>query len=329
MQDQWQEPKETTTVSYGGDEKAWRLVESLAQGSLQEQRSARRWKVFFRFLTFGWLFALVGVLYSAMHVNDMAMPVVSDKYTALVDISGQIGGGDVEADNVVTSLRAAFKDKGTQAVVLRINSPGGSPVQSGYIYDEIQRLRDLHPDTKLYAVIVDIGASGGYYIASAADEIYADKASLVGSIGVISSGFGFVKAMDKLGITRRTYTAGENKAFLDPFESVDQDAAGLWQESLDTIHQQFIDAVKEGRGERLKDNPDIFTGMVWSGEKAKELGLIDGLGSTGYVAREIIGEEYIQDFTLRLTPLEEFARNLGAGVSAAFVKVLGADLVLK
>ncbi|OED41645.1 peptidase S49 [Endozoicomonas sp. (ex Bugula neritina AB1)] len=324
MQDQWQEPKQSSD-SYGGDDKAWKLVETLAQSSLKEQRRSRRWGIFFKVLTFCWLFSLVGVIYTSTKVSDITSSASTGKHTALVEIDGQIGGGDVSADTVVTGLRKAFEDKGTQAVILRINSPGGSPVQSGYIYDEVRRLRGLHPDIKLYAVIMDIGASGGYYIASAADEIYADKASLVGSIGVISSGFGFVEAMNVVGVTRRTYTSGENKAFLDPFQPVDKNAAALWQTSLDTIHQQFIDAVKAGRGDRLVDNSNIFTGMVWSGEKAKELGLVDGLGSTGYVAREIVGEEDILDFTSRISPLEKFARDFGAGVSATMVKTLGAN----
>lgn len=328
MQDNWREPERNSGKS-AGDQRAWGLVESLAKGALKEQRRARRWGIFFKLLTFGWLFFSVGVIYKAIQISEVSVPSASGKHTALVEIDGQIGGGDVSADFVVTGLRAAFEDKGAEAVILRINSPGGSPVQSGYIYDEIKRLRAVHKEIPLYAVIVDIGASGGYYIASAADEIYADKASLVGSIGVISSGFGFVKAMDKVGVTRRTYTSGENKAFLDPFQVVDKEAAALWQESLDTIHQQFIKAVKDGRGDRLVNNPDLFSGMVWSGEQAKTLGLVDGLGSAGYVAREIVGEEEIVDYTSRRTPLERFARDFGAGVSATFVKALGAGLQLR
>ena len=324
MKDQWQEPEAPPGGSMGED-KAWKLVETLAQSSLKEQRRSRRWGIFFKLLTFCWLFVLAGGLYTNLQLGETSAPTASGKYTALVEINGQIGSGDVSADTITTGLRAAFESKGTQAVILRINSPGGSPVQSGYVYDEIRRLRTLHPDIKLYAVIMDLGASGGYYIASAADEIYADKASLVGSIGVIASGFGFVEAMDNLGVTRRVYTAGENKAFMDPFQAVDKKAAKLWQASLDTIHQQFITAVKTGRGERLQDNPDIFSGMVWSGEKAKTLGLVDGLGSAGYVAREVVGAEDIVDFTSRLTPLERFARDFGAGVSATLVKVLGGD----
>lgn len=326
MQDKWRESSSGAASGEDGrmgNDRSWDLVESLAKGALLEQRRSRRWSVFFKLLTFGWLFFSVAVIYNATNVSDVSMSAGTGEHTALVDIDGQIGGGDVDADAVVTGLRSAFEDPGTKAVILRINSPGGSPVQSGYIYDEILRLRDIHKETPLYAVIMDIGASGGYYIAAAADEIYADKASLVGSIGVISSGFGFVGAMEKLGVTRRTYTSGENKAFLDPFQSVDQGAAVKWQQSLDTIHRQFIDVVKAGRSDRLVDNADIFSGMVWSGEQAKQLGLIDGLGSAGYVAREIVGEEEIVDYTSRLSPLEKFARDFGVGVSATLVEALG------
>ena len=327
MQDKWREPSNVEAGSRRKDavdgERAWGLVETLAKGALQEQRRSRRWGILFKLLTFCWLFFCVGVIYNATHNSSAGEVAGSIEHTALVDLNGQIGGADVDADTVVTGLRAAFADPNTKAVILRINSPGGSPVQSGYLYDEIRRLRTLHKDTPLYAVIMDIGASGGYYVAAAADEIYADKASLVGSIGVISSGVGFVEAMDKLGITRRTYTSGENKAFLDPFQAVDPDAAAKWQHSLDTIHQQFIQAVKDGRGGRLSDDADIFSGMVWSGEQAKQLGLVDGLGSAGYVAREVVGQEEIVDYTARMTPLEKFAREFGAGVSATLVEMFG------
>ncbi|MGI9281537.1 MAG: S49 family peptidase [Endozoicomonas sp.] len=304
--------------------RAWKLVEDLAQGALKEQRRARRWGIFFKLLTFTWLFVSIGVVYNAMQVDASGAPT-STSHTALVELNGVIGTDDVNADSVVTGLRAAFEDKGTKGVILRINSPGGSPVQSGYIYDEIRRLRDLYPETPLYAVVMDIGASGGYYVAAAADKIYADKASLVGSIGVISSGFGFVEAMKKLGVTRRTYTAGEFKAFNDPFQPQDSEATQRWQQSLDTIHNQFINVVKQGRGDRLAEDSDIFSGMVWTGEQAVELGLLDGLGSSGYVAREVIGEEEIVDFSLRLTPFERFARDFGVGVASTAVKVLGLD----
>ena len=327
MQDKWQDSTPDRQESLN-DSRAWGLVESLATGALQEQRRSRRWGIFFKLLTFCWLFFFMAVIHNATRLSHVSLDESTGEHTALVDIDGQIGGNDVSADIVVSGLRAAFADANTQAVIVRINSPGGSPVQSGYIYDEIRRLRSINKETPLYAVITDIGASGGYYIAAAADKIYADKASLVGSIGVISSGFGFVEAMDKLGITRRTYTSGENKAFLDPFQSVDREAAAQWQTSLDTIYQQFIDAVKAGRGDRLADNPEIFSGMVWSGQQASELGLVDGLGSTSFVAREVVGAEDIVDYTFRLSPLEKFARELGAGVSATLVEALGSDFQL-
>lgn len=327
MQDKWQDSTPDRQESLN-DSRAWGLVESLATGALQEQRRSRRWGIFFKLLTFCWLFFFMAVIHNATRLSHVSLDESTGEHTALVDIDGQIGGNDVSADIVVSGLRAAFADANTQAVIVRINSPGGSPVQSGYIYDEIRRLRSINKETPLYAVITDIGASGGYYIAAAADKIYADKASLVGSIGVISSGFGFVEAMDKLGITRRTYTSGENKAFLDPFQSVDRKAAAQWQTSLDTIYQQFIDAVKAGRGDRLADNPEIFSGMVWSGQQASELGLVDGLGSTSFVAREVVGAEDIVDYTFRLSPLEKFARELGAGVSATLVEALGSDFQL-
>ncbi|WP_263079973.1 S49 family peptidase [Endozoicomonas sp. Mp262] len=321
--DKWREPE--NAMPAGEDGKAWKLLESLAMSSLKEQRRARRWGIFFKLLTFVWLFLMAGLVYKSVIV-DVAAVSSSGAHTALVELNGVIGeGGEASADNVVTGLRAAFEDKGTRAVVLRINSPGGSPVQSGYIYDEIVRLRKLYPETPLYSVITDMGASGGYYVASAADAIYANKASLVGSIGVISSGFGFVEAIERLGITRRTYTAGEHKAFMDPFQPMDKEVTGHWQASLDTIHQQFIDSVKHGRGDRLANDPDIFSGMVWTGEKARELGLVDGLGSTGYVAREVIGEENIMDFTPRLTPLERFARDFGVGATRVMLSVMGGN----
>lgn len=321
MEDYWKESEQT--LSGKDDGRAWKLIENLAEGALKEQRRSRRWGIFFKLLTFTWLFVSVGIFYSALRV-DVSGPDSSEGHTALVDIGGVIADGrDASADTIVGGLRAAFKDSGTKGVILRINSPGGSPVQSGYVYDEMRRLKGLYPDTPLYSVITDIGASGGYYIAAAADKIYADKASLVGSIGVISSGFGFVEAMGKLGVTRRTYTAGDFKAFNDPFQPMDEEAAIRWQVSLDSIHEQFINAVKTGRSDRLADDDVIFSGMVWTGENAMALGLVDGLGSAGFVAREVIGQENIIDFTSRLSPFEKFARDFGVGVSTALINVLG------
>lgn len=208
---------------------------------------------------------------------------------------------------------------------MRINSPGGSPVQSGYVYDEIRRLRGEYPDIKLYAVITDLGASGAYYIASAADQIYADKASLVGSIGVTAAGYGFVGTMEKLGVERRTYTAGEHKAFLDPFQPQKPEETAFWQSVLETTHKQFIASVKQGRGERLKDkeHPELFSGLIWSGEQALGLGLVDALGSAGYVARDVVGEKDLVDFTVKESPFDRFSKRLGASVAEHLAMWMG------
>ena len=255
----------------------------------------------------------------------------ADEYTALVNLRGVIAAGEeASADFIVTGIRAAFEAEGTKAVVLRINSPGGSPVQSGYVYDEIKRLRTLYPDTLLYAVISDIGASGAYYIAAAADEIYADKASLVGSIGVVASGFGFVDTMEKLGIERRLYTAGANKGFLDPFSKEKTEEVDFWESVLNKTHDQFITKVKEGRGSRLVIDEDIFSGLIWNGEQALEMGLIDGLGSAGYVAREIVGAETIVDFTPQPDPFERLTKSLGVAAGSAISKILtSADVSIR
>ena len=225
-----------------------------------------------------------------------------------------ISSDEVNADMIMSGLQAAFEDKKTQGVILRINSPGGSPVQAGQMYDEIKRLRTLHPKTPLYVVVDDICASGGYYVAAAADRIYVDKASLVGSIGVLMDGFGFTKAMDKLGVERRLLTAGENKGFLDPFSPADAKQEEFAKVMLAEIHQQFIDVVRKGRGKRLKETPDMFSGLVWSGAKSIELGLSDGYGSTDYVAREIIKAEDIVDFTPQEGLASKLAGRLGVSI---------------
>lgn len=303
-------------------EKEWQLIEKMVGSINSEQKSARRWGIFFKLLTFFYLFVVVLLLKpSGLDSADVS---VDGQFTALVDIKGVIAAGeDASADLIVTGLRKAFDAEGVKAVVLRINSPGGSPVQSGYVYDEIKRLRGLHADIPVYAVIADIGASGAYYIAAAADAIYADKASLVGSIGVVGSGFGFVDAMEKLGVERRQYTAGEHKGFLDPFTPINKEEKVFWQGVLATTHQQFIEQVKKGRGDRLADDPKLFTGLVWSGEQALGLGLIDGLGSSSYVARELVGAEEIVDFTPRPSPFESIVGKLGASVGASFAAALG------
>lgn len=276
---------------------------------IREQRNARRWSMVFRLLIVTYLFA---VLFYAQPAGFEWPGAAGKPHTALVEVEGVIAPEfEANADAIVSGLRAAFEDRNTRGVIIRINSPGGSPVQSGYINDEILRLREKHPDIPVYAVLSDICASGGYYIAVGADQIWADKASIVGSIGVRMDGFGFVDAIGKLGVERRLYTAGENKAFLDPFSPENPAEVAHVDGLLESIHQQFINTVKRGRGDRLKDDPRLFSGLFWTGEQSLELGLIDGLGSASHVARELIGAEEIVDFTPRRTLFEEFGAALG------------------
>lgn len=284
-------------------------IEKLATSALQEQRRARLWGIFFKSLTFIYLFLILFL--AAGWLGKGAKPTA--EHTALIDIQGVIGGdSEVNADAVISSLKSAFENKRTKGVILRINSPGGSPVQSGLINDEIKRLRQLHPNTPVYAVVEDICASGGYYIAVAADKIYVDKASIVGSIGVLMDGFGFTGTMEKLGVERRLMTAGENKAILDPFSPPNPKHQEFAQTMLDEIHQQFIAVVRDGRGERLKETPETFSGLFWSGETSIRMGLADELGSSDYVAREVIKQENIVDFTQREDFASRFARRFGA-----------------
>jgi protease-4 len=291
-----------------------KLLKRFAFDVLREQRAARRWGIFFKLSLLAYL---VGIVVFSWRGGEPGAFVTADRITALVDVQGLIAAEmPAGADSVVTGLRAAFKDKRTKGVVIRINSPGGSPVQSGYINDEIHRLKKKHPHIHVYAVIQDICASGGYYVAVAADEIYADKASIVGSIGVRMDGFGFVEALDKLGVERRLLTAGEHKGFLDPFSPLKPDEVAHVSGLLSEIHQQFINTVKRGRGDRLKPEADLFNGFVWSGERGLELGLVDALGSASFVAREIIGAEDIVDFTPKRHVLEQLGRRFGAQVSA-------------
>ena len=289
------------------------VVTELAESSLREQRRARRWGIFFKSLTFAYIAAII-FMYAD---TDMSHVHLNERHTALVELNGVISDKDeANADSVVTALREAFDNENSAGVILRINSPGGSPVQSGYIYDEMRRLREKHPDTPLYAVVTDVCASGGYYIASAADKIYADKASIVGSIGVRMDNFGFVEAIDKLGVERRTLTAGENKALLDPFLPENEKAKAHMQTMLDEIHQQFIDSVKKGRGDRLDTTVEgIFSGLIWTGEAAVNIGLVDELGSSSHVAREVIGEETIVNYTVKQDIFERFAERLGSSVA--------------
>lgn len=307
--------KEQVMTDNNIDNKTWKLLEKAVLASVSEQRRARRWGIFFKTLTFAYLISML-FFFSPFGVSSKGAS--TGAHTALIEVRGMIADQEnASADNIVSALRKAFEDKNTKGIVMRINSPGGSPVQSGYIYDEINRLRGLNPNIKVYAVISDLGASGAYYIASAADEIYADKSSLVGSIGVTAAGFGFVGSMEKLGVDRRLYTSGEHKAFLDPFQPQNPAETEFWQEVLQTTHKQFINSVKQGRGARLKDaeHPELFSGLVWSGEQALELGLIDALGNSSYVAREVIGHEKLVDFTLEESPFDRFAKKLGASVA--------------
>ncbi|MCG6936651.1 MAG: S49 family peptidase [Gammaproteobacteria bacterium] len=291
------------------------MLTQLAESSLKEQRRSRRWGIFFKLLTFIYI-AVILYMYGDASLTKVSL---NEKHTALVEVNGVIADNEeASADKIVTALRDAFDNKNTAGVILRINSPGGSPVQAGYVYDEMVRLRKKYPDTPLYAVVTDICASGGYYIASAADKIYADKASIVGSIGVRMDNFGFVDAMKKLGVERRTLTAGENKALLDPFLPVDEKAMAHIQNMLTEIHHQFINSVKQGRGDRLDTSVDgLFSGLIWTGEAAVTIGLVDELASSSYVAREVIGAETIVNYTVEDDLLQRFADRLGSTVAQA------------
>lgn len=290
-----------------------KVASAFAREALREQRLARRWNAFFKALFFLYLLA---ILVLSMPNLSRGSWLSGEKFTALVDLQGVIASDSrASADAIITGLRAAFEDSNTAGVILRINSPGGSPVQSGYINDEIRRLRDKYPDIPLYAVLQDICASGGYYVAAAADEIYADKSTIVGSIGVRMDSFGFVESMDKLGVERRLLTAGEHKGFLDPFLPLKDDDVRHINSVLGEIHEQFINTVRAGRGDRLVESDELFSGYVWTGERGLALGLVDALGSSSFVAREVIGAEEIVNFTPRQDLLDQFARKVGASLS--------------
>lgn len=291
---------------------AWEraTLEKLVFATIREQQAARRWKMFTRFMWLAILGAMVWFVYTSASVTSST----SSPHTAVVEIKGEIASGaEASAENVVAALRAAFDDAGAQAVILLINSPGGSPVQAGIINDEITRLKSLH-NKKVYAVVEETCASAAYYIAAAADNIYVDKASLVGSIGVLMDGFGFTGLMEKLGIERRLMTAGANKGLLDPFSPQDESQRLFMQNLLGEIHTQFIDVVKKGRGDRLKETPETFSGLVWNGQQAVTLGLADGLGNLDYVAREIVKAEELVDYTRRENVGLRLAKRFGASV---------------
>jgi len=287
-------------------------IEKVALAAIAEQRRARRWGILFKSLLFIYLFALLFIGMGWFGRKE----ILPGKHTALVELNGVISASSAaSAENMMAGLQDAFKDKRTRGVILRINSPGGSPVQAGYINDEMRRLRAKYPDIPLYAVVEDICASGGYYVAVAADRIYIDKASIIGSIGVLMDGFGFTGTLEKLGIERRLLAAGDNKGFLDPFSPLVESQKQYAEQMLGQIHQQFIGVVRAGRGERLKETPDMFSGLLWVGQKSIDLGLADALGSVEYVAREVIQAEDIVDFTPRENVAERLAKKFGAGMA--------------
>lgn len=304
------------------NQKAWQMLEKLATASAVEQRRSRRWGIFFKLLTFVYLFIALSIIFGGDGFSNKAVSATSE-HTAVVRIQGPIMDEQLaSAGNIIESLNEAFESEHSKAIVLAINSPGGSPVHAGYVYDEVNRLQEKHPEKKVYAVISDLGASAAYYIASAADEIYADKASLVGSIGVISASFGFSGAMEKLGVERRVITAGKNKAFLDPYQPLKPDEKAFWEDSLAVVHRQFIEQVQKGRGDKLADDPKIFTGLIWTGEQALDKGLVDGLGSVRYVARDVVGAKELVDYSTSPHPLDKFMREFGLTAAKAFVSEL-------
>ena len=293
------------------------MLERVAHQLLRQQRSERRWRIF-RLAWLGLALAVAWALFS----DRLGPSAPSTPHTALVEVRGEIADdSEASAEALISALRSAFEDEGAKAVVLRINSPGGSPVQSGIVNDEIKRLKALH-DKKVYAVVEEVCASGAYYIAVAADEIYVDKASIVGSIGVLMDGFGFTGLMDKLGVERRLLTAGENKGMLDPFSPQSEKQNAFAKAMIDQIHQQFIQVVKDGRGARLKETPETFSGLFWNGEEAISMGLADHLGGLDYVAREVVKAEEIIDYTPHENVAERLAKRFGAGVGAGAVKAL-------
>ena len=304
-----------------------RTLEKVALAAVQEQRRARRWGILFKSLLFIYLFVVLFLWLGWIGKKDTS----TGKHTALVDLRGVIGPeSSASADNIILGLQEAFKDKRTQGVILRINSPGGSPVQAGHINDEIKRLRAKYPSTPMYAVVEDICASGGYYVAVAAEHIYVDKGSIIGSIGVLMDGFGFTGLMEKLGIERRLLAAGENKGFLDPFSPIRDSQVNYAETMLEEIHKQFITVVREGRGKRLKETPELFSGLLWVGTRSVELGLADAIGSVDYVAREVIKAEDIVDFTPRENIAERVARRFGAAMAETLVRsVVSSSLTIR
>jgi len=302
------------------------LLEKIAFSSLKEQRAKRRWGIFFKLAFLSYLIAVLVLV-----VDWGGSEKLSDsKHTALINVRGTIeASGESSADKINGALQSAFDDKGTAGIIMRINSPGGSPVQSGIVYDEIRRLRAKHPEIPLYVVVEDLCASGGYYIASAGDKIFVNKASILGSIGVLMDGFGFTAAMDKLGVERRLLTAGANKGFLDPFSPQDEKQKEHARVLLGEIHKQFIDVVRKGRGERLQESPEMFSGLMWTGSQSIAMGLADDFGTVDSVARDVIKVENILDYSVKENIAERFAKRLGAEMTQGLVlRLFGGDRVV-
>ncbi len=314
MENQQDNPINTETIRKSGWERE--VIEKLALAAVTEQTRARRWSVFFKSLIFLYLFAVFAVAMYPKIQQDMGGN--SNDHTAVIDVVGLIAEDkDSNAADIIESLRDAVKDKHTKGIILHSNSPGGSPVQSAYVYEEIRSIKKEHPNLPIHAVVSDICASGCYYIASASDKIFVNQSSLIGSIGVLMDGFGFVDVMQKLGVERRLLTAGAHKAMLDPFSPPKAEETQYMQGLLDQVHQQFINAVKAGRGDRLKETPEMFSGLVWTGEAGVKLGVADGFGTKDYVAKEIIGAEKLVDFTQQGRLIDKITGKFGASFGQA------------
>lgn len=322
MSEQFPPPPPNNVPPGAPEMKNWEreTLEKLVFATVKENRAARRWSIFFRFL---YLFIAFFALWAYFDFDFSGADAELGRHTALIEIDGEIADeGTGSADSVIPSLNKAFLDRGSAAIILRINSPGGSPVQAGEIVDEINRLKKGYPDKPVYVVVDEICASGGYYIASAADKIYVNKASIVGSVGVLMDGFGFTGLMDKLGIERRLLTAGQNKGFMDPFSPQSAKHKEYAQEMLNEIHQQFIDVVRKGRGKRLHETPEMFSGLFWTGARAVQMGLADGFGTVDSVARDVVKAEDVVDYTQREGLPERVLKKFGASVGAGAVKSL-------
>lgn len=297
------------------------LVEKLAFAAVTEQRRTRRWGIFFKSLMFLYLIVLLGMAVLPKIKQDFG--VDGAYHTAVIDVVGPIAEDkQANAASIIESLRDAVKDKHTKGIILHANSPGGSPVQSAYVYDEIRNIKKQHPELPIFSVVSDVCASGCYFIAAASDKIFVNPSSLIGSIGVLMDGFGFVDVMQKTGVERRLLTAGAHKAMLDPFSPPKEEETRYMQTLLDQVHQQFIAAVKIGRGDRLKDNPDLFSGLVWTGEEGVKLGVADGFGTQDYVAKELIGAEELVDFTKQEHLLDRLSGKLGAAFGQSFSSLM-------